>query len=117
LLIISVSSSFKRVDALRHSPYIEECCQVLEDSPECGTDVYLVQLIRLQHISERISQDIPLDAPASFWASKPPVGMYIKSFQDELANFKRALPKHIQANGMFIHSFKTTFPRPPTLAY
>ncbi|KAJ5591583.1 uncharacterized protein N7459_001952 [Penicillium hispanicum] len=53
-LTTSIISSFlQRIDALRWTPHLEECLQVLDQEKECLGDQILVQLVRLQLIAEK----------------------------------------------------------------
>lgn len=82
-----ISSMFKRLDALRYTPYVEECCQVLADANEYQTDVYLVRLVRLQRIANIIAQTLPTDG-TELHNLRAPIGMYIKSIQKDLESLK-----------------------------
>jgi hypothetical protein len=93
---LRMSSCFKRLDALRYTAHVEETCNALLRNPEYDSDVFLVQLVRLQQMAEKITQTLPCDAPQSFWASKPPMGLLVKAFQTELQSFKSALPQNLQ---------------------
>jgi len=39
-------------DALKFGKYAESCCRILEDAMEFPTDIYLVQLVRMQRIAD-----------------------------------------------------------------
>lgn len=66
---------------------------MLSQNPDYKSDIYLVQLVKLQQISEQITHNLPFDAPQSFWTLKPPVGMLVKAIQTELKSFKESLPQ------------------------
>jgi hypothetical protein len=74
---------------------MEESCNALLRNQEYESDVYLVELVRLQQIAEKITQTLPYDAPQSFWTSKPPIGLLVKAFQTELQFFKSGLPQKL----------------------
>ncbi|KAK6948847.1 hypothetical protein Daesc_008918 [Daldinia eschscholtzii] len=52
----SVSLSFQRIEPPKFTPYMDQCLRELETDHEYGTDSLLVYLVRIQHLSERISQ-------------------------------------------------------------
>ncbi|KAG2009362.1 hypothetical protein GB937_007765 [Aspergillus fischeri] len=56
------ATCLKDVDPPRYTSYTEECCRVLEGLQEYPTDMYLVQLARLNRMAYRIVQTPTLDA-------------------------------------------------------
>ncbi|KAK0634547.1 hypothetical protein B0T17DRAFT_513611 [Bombardia bombarda] len=50
-----ISSFLQKTDALRWTPHMDECLEVLEERKECPNDRTLVEQVRLQLIVERIS--------------------------------------------------------------
>lgn len=80
------------IDPIREASYIEECCYAIEKSREYPSDNYLVYLVRLQNISEKIR---PISVPA--WIDQP-LAMYIKMLQTELQQFKDNLPEELKQN-------------------
>jgi hypothetical protein len=94
-LQIRISSCFKKLDAIRYTTHAEDSCNALSQIPEYESDIYLVQLVKLQQIAENITQNLPYDAPQSFWTSKPPIGLLVKAFQMELQSFKDSLPQKL----------------------
>ena len=77
---------------------MEQCCQALIEAGECPNDTYLVYLVKLQHIVERIGENIKHERSCFTWDSRGTVGMIIKSFRSELENFKTSLPPELQEN-------------------
>ena len=69
------------------TPYIEECCDVLESTRQYSSDIYLVQLVQLQIIIGKIRRNIlpphGIDAP---------VVMYMEALQVELQQLKDRVP-------------------------
>ncbi len=94
LLIESrLSSYFQRLDALRWTPYLDECVAVLADNKELPTDTLLVHLVKLQLIVEEVGR-----APwhegygdATRSARAPPT-FYLKALQAQLHDFKAKIP-------------------------
>ncbi|KAE9369122.1 hypothetical protein N431DRAFT_412898 [Stipitochalara longipes BDJ] len=59
-LITSIVSSFlQKIDALRWTPHMDECLQILDEAKECHNDLILVQLVRLQLIVEKLAARMP----------------------------------------------------------
>lgn len=92
--------AFQRLDPIRYSPYLEQCLRELEAKPEYESDLYLVNLVRIQHLTERISRlhakdHVEDDLPG---VARAPMNVYINAFQGELDRYKDALPRHLRAN-------------------
>ena len=49
------------MNALQWTPYLDECCRALEKYGEYQSDVYLVYLVRQQHIIEKIERTFSLE--------------------------------------------------------
>ncbi|CAK7269074.1 hypothetical protein SEPCBS57363_003417 [Sporothrix epigloea] len=49
------TTTSKRPDVMMNTPYLETCCQVIERQIEYPTDTYLLQLVRIQQLSQSIS--------------------------------------------------------------
>jgi len=55
LIASRISSFLQKIDALRWTPYMDECLQILNERKECSNDDILVQQVRLQLILETIA--------------------------------------------------------------
>ncbi|RFU28196.1 hypothetical protein B7463_g8144, partial [Scytalidium lignicola] len=97
-----VSSCFQKIDALRFTPHMDECCQFLSENPEYSTDIYLVRLIQLQHIVERISRSIHHHNWEGKSIIKAPMELHMKTFQAELASFQASVSSDLQENKFFL---------------
>ena len=92
----SVFAGFhKKLDALRWTPYMDECCTVLENTHERDGDLHLVHIVRLQQLRETIAIGFPSDRPVPYDFAGM-TGMSIKSFLAELAQIRRNEPPNIQ---------------------
>lgn len=99
-LRLSVSIS-KRMDALQWTPYLDECCRTLEKYGEYQSDIYLVYLVRQQHIIDKIERTFSLERQEKLDSSgRPtaPAGMYFRSLAAELRNLRDSLPLNLQQN-------------------
>ncbi|ERS97185.1 hypothetical protein HMPREF1624_06516 [Sporothrix schenckii ATCC 58251] len=54
-LVALATTTNKRPDIMMNTAYLETCCQVLERQMEYPSDAYLVQLVRIQQLSQSIS--------------------------------------------------------------
>lgn len=100
----SLSSYFRRLDALHWTPYMDECIAVLAENEEYPSDILLVYLVKLHLIFEKAGRgqwyEEQDDAMAS--ARAPPI-FYLKALQAQLQDFKAKIPPAIQRNGMSAH--------------
>jgi hypothetical protein len=55
LIDFRISSFLRKIDALRWTPHLDECLQILDESKECLNDEILVQQVRLQLIVEKMA--------------------------------------------------------------
>ena len=88
--------------ALQWTPYLDECCRALEKYGECQSDVYLVYLVRQQHIIEKIERTFSLERQERLGSSgRPtaPAGMYFQSLGAELRNLRDSLSLNLQQSG------------------
>ncbi|KAL1625116.1 hypothetical protein SLS56_007461 [Neofusicoccum ribis] len=91
-----VSQWAKRYDSLRYSAQLDEVCRYLEEAQEYPSDRYLVYLVSLQRIVQRIERKVPID---DFTADTMiPIAMFVKSLHTELDDFKKSLPADIADN-------------------
>lgn len=70
-----IATSFKKIDAVPWTSYLENALGVLEQRAEYETDAFLVQMTRVQHLMEELTSN---ESPSA------PVQMYIKTFKFDL---------------------------------
>ncbi|KAK8172326.1 hypothetical protein BKA80DRAFT_340058 [Phyllosticta citrichinensis] len=80
----------KRYDSLRYSAQLDQCCRQLEEAQEYASDRFLVQLVRLQRIVQRIERKVPIDDLTP--ETTIPIAMFVKSLHGELLEHKKSLP-------------------------
>ncbi|KAK5124876.1 hypothetical protein LTR85_001066 [Meristemomyces frigidus] len=78
-----LASSFKKIDALSYTKYMEDCLNSLVQAREHESDLLLVQIVRLQHLAEDTHTT---EAPSA------PMQMYIKAFEADLSKLKQNDP-------------------------
>ncbi|KAL2812596.1 hypothetical protein BJX63DRAFT_432493 [Aspergillus granulosus] len=92
--ISHVASLFTdEMDPMRYTSYTEECCRVLE-SVGGSTDLYLIRLVRLHQMAERISRMLSLEEYAIRGSCSTPLSTRIETLETELRRMKQALPPH-----------------------
>ncbi|TQV96293.1 hypothetical protein V2A60_003287 [Cordyceps javanica] len=108
-LASSMSTVFGRIDPMRYTSYVRECVTVLEKQREYETDVNLVFLLRIQHLTQRISELNPRDNTIEEFSSIPkaPAAVYISAFQNELDELRAKLPEHLKNDTIITMYFNT----------
>jgi hypothetical protein len=98
----SISASFKRVEAMPYTPYIEDCCTALERHNEFPTDICLAKLVRTQVVIRKLAQSLPSDDLQPMWSSMTPIGMVVKALEAEV---EKLFTQDMQANSTTIRSY------------
>ncbi|EGU89125.1 hypothetical protein FOXB_00398 [Fusarium oxysporum f. sp. conglutinans Fo5176] len=93
----SMSLGFLRIEPMRYTKYIQQCLAVLEQEREYDTDMRLVMLVRVQHLTERIAQLNAPDDPAEEVVGLPvaPFSAYVSAFHGELDRIRNGLPPEL----------------------
>ncbi|KAK9418842.1 hypothetical protein SUNI508_07614 [Seiridium unicorne] len=104
-----VSFTFQKTDSLRYTPYIDQCLRDLETAKEYETDALLGQLLRIQHLSDRIGLLQSKDRMDESLPGIPraPASAYMNAFQTELDKFKAQIPRHLRSNKLLMNHFNT----------
>lgn len=84
------------MDSLRWTRHLNDCLRELAEHPECRGDEVLVQLVRIQLISERASlstwYDTAIDSAEQL--VEPPF-RYIKVLLEQLEQVRASMPAHL----------------------
>ncbi|KAE8348423.1 hypothetical protein BDV28DRAFT_161368 [Aspergillus coremiiformis] len=90
-LAVQVAASLRRTLLVRWTPYMDECVEILEKSPDSlPSDKVMVQWAKLVHIIEDIHQQISPDDAGSIVAfSEPKVQYTLKVFEKQLEQLQR----------------------------
>lgn len=82
---------------------MQECLQVLEEEQEYETDVTLVNLVRIQHLTSRIAQLNSQDDPTEEVVGLPtaPLSAYVSAFQGELNRIRESLPNNLKSDSKY----------------
>lgn len=91
---------FGRIEPMRYTSYVSQCIKTLETEQEYESDIWLTFLIKLQHLTQRISELNPTDATVEEFSSIPkaPLSAYVAAFTNELDKLHEALPARIKEN-------------------
>ncbi|KAE8036862.1 hypothetical protein FH972_009495 [Carpinus fangiana] len=116
-----ISTSFSRLDSLRYSTQMEECCKALEKAAERPGDEKLCQLVRLQKMIEDIGNGSPDESMESGSLDICPLSIYIKAWNTELENFWKDMPVHTKEAPMMklayhtaqVYVYKLALKKPP----
>ncbi|KAK7404126.1 hypothetical protein QQX98_010084 [Neonectria punicea] len=116
----AMSLGFGRIESMRYTKYMQECAKLLEDDKECETDVNLVHLVRIQHLTERISLLNSPDSPAEDVAglATAPMSAYVSAFQGELDRIRNSLPMDLKTDRIinaFLNTATLRLYEPPVL--
>lgn len=92
-----ISVDFQRTESLVFSTYVRQCLAELESAREHASDAFLVEHVRLQHLTERIyqfnNQERDGDADEVPGIPRAPASAYQAAFQGELDRFQASLDK------------------------
>lgn len=105
LVMARVKLGGSNADIFQYNPYIEKCCQSLEATQECQSDLLLVYLVRLQHIIQEINQTFPYDEIETFKALGTPVALCIKALRTKLSTLRSSLPQELERNPLFLMTY------------
>lgn len=92
----------QKTEALRWTPHMNECLQVLEQNPESFNDEVLVQQVRLQLILQKMALNTwfeeTIDAAED---TRAPALFHVQRLQAQLQQVKTTFSPQIQRNGKF----------------
>jgi len=90
---------------MRYSPYLQQCLRDLQESREYESDVALVSMIQIQHLSERISDVSVREGSTEAIPGVPsaPAAAYMSIFQAELSKIQSSLGRSLKNNSKCSH--------------
>ncbi|KAL5333384.1 hypothetical protein BJX70DRAFT_381181 [Aspergillus crustosus] len=99
-----IASYLRKIDALRWTPHLEECRQVLDEGRECLNDEILAQQARLQLIAGNAALGNRVEA-----AVRVPPTFYLPALLSQMQDVKTSLRPHLQVNEVILaHIHSTT---------
>lgn len=87
-----ISSSFKKVDSMASSAYLDKCCNTLQEADEYPTDQRLVHLVKLQGCVRKILQLLPTESLEATWDSSTPIIMFVNTLINDIQKLRDELP-------------------------
>lgn len=78
-----LASSFKKIDAMPFTKYLGDALNMLEQACEFESDMFAVQMVRLQHLSEETY---------TMEAASAPTHMYVRAFNADLERLRKEDP-------------------------
>ncbi|KAJ9150447.1 Transcriptional regulator WAR1 [Pleurostoma richardsiae] len=99
-LTSTISIGYQKIDAMKFSPYVQECLRDLEASMEYESDSFLIYTLRLQNLTQQV-RDMnlrcgePEDIPG---IPRAPNSAYQLAFQTELDRIRASLPQELKEN-------------------
>lgn len=93
LTIRRISSFLQKIDALRWTPHMDDCLQILSDENECSNDEVLVKQVQLQLIIEKTNQQALYDG------AREPTYTYLEGLYSQLQDIKESVLCKPQRNG------------------
>lgn len=91
------TTTSKRPDVMVNTPYLETCCQVIERQSEYPTDTYLLQLVRIQQLSQSISMAHSLRTEGIQMGMS--LHRMMLNLRQQLAVFKAQIPEAYSKDG------------------
>ncbi|KAE9376342.1 hypothetical protein N431DRAFT_289530, partial [Stipitochalara longipes BDJ] len=92
-----VSWYFEKIDALRWTPYMDDCLLKLISESECSTDEIFAHQVQLQLIVHKVSELSNAQSDTS-QAPKTPLPFYLKAFRSQLLEVQRSLSPEAECN-------------------
>lgn len=100
----ATAASFQRLDAMRFTRQIEESCQALLQCAEYPTDLQLVYVVKIQYLTDRITQTIHINDINVTSPHKDILELHIRAFQSEIESIRESLPPSLAKNtSVLIH--------------
>lgn len=100
LTICSVALTFNKGQSEKYTKYHDQCLAELEVSAEYESDILLVHLVRIQHLTQRIvdfnnRDQTPDELPG---IAITPIPTYQTAFHTELQRIRNLLPLILKSN-------------------
>ncbi|OOQ90361.1 hypothetical protein PEBR_04496 [Penicillium brasilianum] len=90
----AISVLLQKQAAFSYIPYLEECCQSLQDGKEYPHDQYIAALVQLQHIAEKIDR-LSISHRQELMTPDSGSGLYVASLRSDLETFQNRLKFNI----------------------
>lgn len=104
-MLLRVSAALRRVLLIRWQPYMDECIEILETSPDAlPSDQTVIRWAKLARLTEDVSFQFSVDDPSSeLTVSDPKVLYTLKAFERQLQQWKEDIPPDEYSREYFTH--------------
>jgi hypothetical protein len=90
-----LSACIRDLEPIWYTRYTDECCRVVEEACQYVTDAYLVRLVRMTQIADRINRAFSYDDSDPSWGLSVPLGFSIRWLRVEVLQLKSSVPPDI----------------------
>lgn len=91
--LVSLTTTNKKPDMMMNTPFLETCCQVLESQKEYPSDSYLVQLVRIQQLSQSIL--VGFSMRTAGMQMDLSINFLVENFEQQIACYQAQLPEQL----------------------
>lgn len=100
LTSISAALTFNKGESARYAKYNDQCLAELEEVAEYESDELLVQLVRIQHLTQKIFEVNNRDQLVDELPNIPntPMSVYHTAFELELSRLRSSIPVNLKNN-------------------
>jgi hypothetical protein len=90
----------KQLAFTRYTKYMDQCLKDLDDAREYKTDQLVIQLVRIQQLTEKISHFHSSDSPVDgqLGSPEPSTMARLEAFRIELDSLRNALPPNLKSD-------------------
>lgn len=99
----SVALTWNIINSTGFTKHLQQCRQELEEAPEYETDRLLVELVKIQHLTEKIfrfnhREELVDTMPGFTSPSEEDALLYTTSLKAEMEGLRRSLPASLEHN-------------------
>lgn len=87
------------MEPVRFTKYTNECCEELKKALEFPTDAYLVQLIRVVHLGDKVHRTTSINELGFSAGLSTPLGLLVRGYQAELQELKTSFSCELPQSG------------------
>lgn len=87
------------MEPVRFTKYTNECCEELMKVSEFPTDPFLVQLIRVVHLGDKVHHTMSINELGSSAVLSAPLGLIVRGHQAELQELKTSFRCEFPGSG------------------
>ncbi|KAJ5809706.1 uncharacterized protein N7503_001924 [Penicillium pulvis] len=104
---VLLSICVREMEPVRFTKYTDECCEELTKAMEFPTDAYLVQLIRVVHLGDKVHRTTPIKELGPSAVVSTPLGLIVRGHQAELQQLKTSFSCESPQSGILSLHYQT----------